>query len=141
MSNWERFIKVPAIMYVGGDRPWELMSDGLYLTSVPEIVDKMGGFVFVPRGYRTDLASVPRLPFAYWRAGGKGSLPAILHDYLYEHGDGISRKAADDVFAEAMKEVEDPSWFTTRWLMYSAVRLGGGRSWRRYRRERELATE
>lgn len=141
MSNWERFIKVPAIMYVGGDRPWELMSDGLYMSSVPEIVDTTGGFVFVPRGYRTDLASVPRLPFAYWRTGGKAVLPAILHDHLYEHGEGISRKAADDVFLEAMKEVGDPAWPTTRWLMYMGVRVGGGGAWRRYRKERELVAE
>jgi hypothetical protein len=143
VQNWPRFLKSPDIQYVGGKRPWVLKTDAIYLSDVPELRECCHGVIQVPAGYRTDLASVPRLPLVYWRAGGKAVLPAVLHDWLYEHSEGISRKAADDVFAEAMLEVGDPAWASTRWMMYRGVRLGGGGTWRRYRKDREpvLAAE
>ena len=112
-------------------RPWQLESGCVYLTAVPGTARKLA----IPAGYATDLASVPRLPGVHWRYGGKAVLPAIVHDYLYEHDPhGWGRKVADQVFLEAMQDENDPPWATSRWAMYMGVRLGGGPAWNRYRR-------
>jgi len=59
-----------------------------------------------------------------------------VHDYLYERGHpDLPRKAADDVFLEAMTDEDDPPWWTTRQIMYRAVRLGGWLGWNRYRKQ------
>ena len=87
------------------------------------------GTVIVPVGFETDLASVPRIPLAYLLTGGKANVPAILHDYLYVYG-GCTRREADDAFMECMQTLGDPKSGFKRWLMYTAVRLFGGGSWR-----------
>ncbi|KRB83505.1 DUF1353 domain-containing protein [Noviherbaspirillum sp. Root189] len=55
-----------------------------------------------PESFRTDLASVPRLPLAYMLFGGVADEAALVHDYLYTTR-LVSRKIADEVFAETMK--------------------------------------
>ena len=129
-----RFLYRPKILYTPAEnrrRPWSLESRCVYLTEVlgePETIE-------VPAGYRTDLASVPRLPGIYWRVGNRAVLPSIVHDYLFEHDPhNWGRKVADRIFLEAMTDEKDPPWPTTRWAMYMGVRLGGWRAWRRYRK-------
>ena len=131
-----RFHKKPKLTYAGGKRPWVLESECIYITEVEQACDVYPmGVIIIPAGYKTDLASVPRIPGIYWRVGGKAVLPSIVHDWLYEHGDpALSRKAADEMFLEAMDDQQDPPWWTTRRIMYRAVRLGGGAAWSRYRR-------
>lgn len=85
------------------------------------------GPLLVPAGFRTDCASVPRVPFAYWLAGDTAHASAVLHDYLYRHHP-CTKRQADDVFAEAMR-AEGVRWWRAQ-LMYHAVRLFGSR--RRY---------
>jgi hypothetical protein len=81
-----------------------------------------GRTITVPAGFRTDLASVPRLPVVYWLCGGRANKPAVVHDYLYTTG-VVPRRTADAVFLEAMGVVGVP--FVYRWLMWAGVRLGG----------------
>lgn len=131
-----RFLLRPKVSYDPARsraRPWRTETECVYLTDVPDVARKL----VVPRGYDTDLASVPRVPGVYWRVGNTAVLAAIVHDYLYEfdpHGWG--RKVADQVFLEAMTAEEDPPAATTRWIMYRAVRMFGGPAWRRYRRSK-----
>ena len=131
-----RFHAKPKLTYAGGRRPWVLESECIYITEVEQARSVYWmGVIVIPKGYRTDLASVPRIPGIYWRVGGKAVLPAIVHDWLYECGHpDLTRKAADDVFLEAMADEADPPWWSTRQIMYRAVRLGGGAAWSRYRR-------
>ena len=42
------------------------------------------GIVAVPAGYYSDLASVPS--FLFWWQFGRWNIPAICHDFMYEHG-------------------------------------------------------
>lgn len=84
--------------------------------------------VVVPTGFMTDLASVPRLPFAYWLAGNTSHAPAVIHDFLYRTR-MVSRAVADAVLAEAMAAVGEPAW--RQGLMWLAVRLFGWLAWRR----------
>jgi hypothetical protein len=131
-----RFAKRPHIEYIGGKRPWQLVTECAYVTEVEQARDVYPmGAIIIPAGYKTDLASVPRIPGIYWRVGNTAVLPAIVHDWLYECGEpGLTRKAADEVFLEAMNDEKDPPWWTTRKLMYRAVRLGGWRGWNKYRK-------
>ena len=83
--------------------------------------------ITVPAGFVTDFASVPRLPFAYLVAGGRGKMASVIHDYFYQTHTCRDRKSADRVFLEAMKE--SGVGIFPRGTMYSAVRLAGFSAW------------
>tara|TARA_B100000035_G_C20958150_1_gene535197 strand:- start:453 stop:926 length:474 start_codon:yes stop_codon:yes gene_type:complete len=94
--------------------------------------------ISVPKGYITDLASVPRFCWAFI-APFDVARAAVVHDILYEkintaykNGKILSeqnrekyRKVADDVFKEGMEsaEPEVPKWKI--WAAYNAVRVFG----------------
>lgn len=101
---------------------WELTAPLLYSGNVlPHVV-------IVPAGFRTDFASVPRVPFAYLLFGNVADEAAVLHDYAYtSEMTGITRKQADALFLEACKAMGTPSWKSRP--MWLAVRLFGGRFW------------
>jgi hypothetical protein len=85
--------------------------------------DLLGGAIItVPIGFRTNFASVPRLPLAYLLFGGVANKAAVVHDYLYSTGK-ISRSKADAVLKEASK-VSGVGWFR-RQAMWLGVRAGG----------------
>lgn len=88
--------------------------------------DKAGIIITVPKGFVTDLASVPRLPFAYLLTGGIGHAAAVVHDALYTTHQ-VTREMADDVFYEALLLLGIPK--PQAWLMWAGVRVGGGGSW------------
>lgn len=82
-------------------------------------------FIEVPKGFKTDFASVPRLPLIYSLFGNRAQKPAVLHDYLYSMGGSENeREIADEVFFAAMVTNENP-WYQ-RYPMYMAVRAFGG---------------
>lgn len=89
--------------------------------------------VEVPRGFKTDFASVPRLPMAYLLTGNTAHRPAVIHDYFYrnhrehEYRNSLTRKIVDEVFYEAMLAEGVDRW--RAWLMWSAVRTFGASSW------------
>ena len=67
--------------------------------------DYLGRQVTVPRGFETDLASVPRIfRFIVPVANARNRKAAIVHDYLCVHGEskGVTQKQADKVFREAL---------------------------------------
>ena len=83
--------------------------------------------ISVPRGFITDLASIPA-PFEPWfDVNGPSRRAAVLHDYLYRRGLG-TRVLADLIFRQAMADC-GVSWWR-RWSMWSAVRIGGWAAWR-----------
>jgi hypothetical protein len=101
----------------GGRAQWLLRSD-LHFASAAL------GPLTVPAGFRTDCASVPRVPFAYWLAGDTAHASAVLHDYLYRDYP-CTKAQADAVFLEAM-HAEGVRWWRAQ-LMYRAVRVFGRR--------------
>jgi hypothetical protein len=86
----------------------------------------MGARIIVPEGRLTDLASVPRIPFAYWLAGDTGRKAAVIHDELYRVR-LCPRAVADAVFREALRAEGLPAWRVA--LMYAGVRVGGWVAW------------
>jgi hypothetical protein len=87
-------------------------------------------YYVIPVGYKTDLASVPRIPFIYARYGGKAREAAVIHDWLYDKCvSGITRKEADWVFHAVMELTNDPCKRSQRYMMWLGVRIGGWRGW------------
>ena len=111
----------------------------------------LGTTVIIPAETVTDLASVPRAPFAFWLAGGRGTRSAVLHDFPYLFGywlraDGgrqyVTKADADAVFLESLRA--DPiggAGSVIARLMHAAVRFGGRGVWRQPARARALNPE
>lgn len=79
----------------------------------------------IPQGFKTDLASIPRLLWPIFAPQYSGFVaPAILHDYLYHCPNHISRQFADEVFYSALI-TQNVSPFTAS-KFYLGVRLFGG---------------
>lgn len=109
------------------------------------------GVVVVPAEFITDLASVPRAPFAFWLTGGRGTRAAVLHDFPYQFGfwlraDGgrlyVPKSLADAVFHESLRAdpISGAGPVAAR-FMYAGVRLGGRGIWREASRTSELNPE
>lgn len=104
----------------GGD--WELISPLTYQHPVL-------GEITVPAGFITDLASIPRICHRIVNPCTTGTRrPAIIHDYLYTGISSLTRKQADRVLYDALREC-GINWALAN-AMYYTVRVGGGRYWR-----------
>jgi hypothetical protein len=103
------------------DGEWILGSALVYQSDVADTV-----FV-VPAGFKTDLASVPRIPIVYDLCGDTSSKAAALHDFLYSTHP-VTREMADAVLREASAVTGVPGW--RRWLMWAGVRVGGASHWK-----------
>ena len=86
------------------------------------------GLVFVPVGFSTDLASIPKIFRGAISVNEEHRKPAIVHDWLYVSRKLFTtRKICDLVFLEAMEISGVPKW--KRNVMYVAVRAGGWIYW------------
>lgn len=113
----------------GGEqwRDWELLQNLVY-----EAGEKGSRrFIIVPKGFRTDGASVPRCLWAIFPSTGRYMRAAVLHDYLYSrlrgglpHPEAASRRDADRELRLAMAACGVDS--VSRFLIWGAVRLFGG---------------
>lgn len=81
--------------------------------------------ITVPKGFETDLASIPKW---YWSIlspnNTKLVAPAILHDYLYSCNYDYSREHVDEIFYYALINNGVPT--RTALTMYWTVRTFGG---------------
>lgn len=102
------------------DGKWILTAPLIYQSDVARCT-----FV-VPKGFQTDLASVPRLPIVFLLTGDTASQAAAVHDWLYSSHQ-VTRELADAVLREASEVTGVPGW--RRWLMWAGVRLGGASHW------------
>ena len=89
--------------------------------------DLIGSTITVPSGFKTDFASVPRVPLAYLVGGGIGDDAAVIHDYLYQTHQTIHRKTVDQVFYEALLVLGISQWRAR--TMYQSVRWFGQHAW------------
>lgn len=103
-----------------GRGTWRLMGALIYETEL------MPSWIIVPEDFVTDLASVPRLPVAFFLAGGLAHAAAVVHDWLYTTHQ-VDRATADAVFKEAAQACGVSAW--RAYLMWLGVRAGGASSW------------
>lgn len=85
----------------------------------------------VPKGYVTDLLSIPK---SLWKIFPPFEFPAlfgsIVHDILYA-GEIVPRKVADKIFLQAMLDAGETPWKSK--AMYYAVRVFGGFTYEKHK--------
>jgi len=89
-------------------------------------IGQKGPTVEVPKGFVTDLASIPRVFWSALPTDGIYTFPAIVHDYMYWN-QIHSREIADSIFRQGMADMKVPNAVAT--TIYTAVRLGGASAW------------
>ena len=93
-----------------------------YVLAAPLVYLRPNGQkITVPAGFKTDLASIPRL---FWRIlprdGGKYRAAAVVHDYMVGR---VPWSHAATIFSEALRDNGTGDF--RRRLMVAAVRLRG----------------
>ena len=101
-----------------GRRNWVVAQDLVYVASLPHYELH----VSVPVGFKTDLASIPRLFWWIVPPDGSYTPAAVVHDYLYRRPI-TDRATADRIFLEAMKHCG--TWTVVRMGIYATVRAFG----------------
>lgn len=124
----------PAIKFIGHN--WVLTEDCVYTTN--------DGFTITAKsGFKTDLASIPRIFWALIASFELSVTAPILHDLIYrsagevEPPDGevapagkiFTREEADDIFLELMTRAKISYW--KRNVAYLAVRHFAEHAWRK----------
>ena len=133
----KQFITPLEVEFLDGDR-WKLISPLIYVLENEETI-------YIPAGFYTDFASVPRGLWNILPPIGRYGRAAVLHDYLYQRRliwtvEGparfCTRGEADSIFRQVMGD--EGINVMTRWMMYSALRTAGWAAWRGARkRERK----
>ena len=97
-----------------------------------DVGKKGGSTIYVPAGFVSDGATIPR--FAWPIIGspltGKYRAAAILHDYLY-YTAKYPRKRCDEIFLEAMTVLKVNK--VKRTIIFWAVRFFGDIAWDKHR--------
>ena len=104
------------------DGRWEVSVGFTYYVGKENSKDR----IFVPTGFKTDFASVPRLFWNILPPDGQYTQASVLHDFLYSKKNR-KRKECDLIFLEAMK-ILGVSWWKRK-VMYRSVRLSGFIPW------------
>lgn len=115
--------------------PLELLADPEpdYWVLGPPLIwsDPVYGRLEAPTGFRTDLASIPRIARSLpaFDPNGASRRPAVMHDYLYSSQAGyrLGREFADSFLRAALLSEGAGSW--TARAFYWAVRAGGASHW------------
>ena len=84
----------------------------------------------VVKGFKTDLASIPRIVRSLVPKGRNETRAAVVHDWIYRGRceQRFTRAEADRLFLDIMEE--DGVGWLRRWAIYSGVRAGGWASWK-----------
>ncbi len=85
--------------------------------------DLLGCIVTVPRGFISDLASIPRLPIIYLLLNGIADQAGVIHDWLYSTG-LVPRDKADAVLREACLVLGVSAWKAA--IIHAGVSWFGG---------------
>ena len=112
-----------------------------------------GPTLILPAGFRSDLASTPRLSWLLgFRPDGMMTVPGLFHDFYYRHGhvlvasdagfwaesmgDG-SRAWGDALLLDLIRDITGLR--LPAWAAWAALRLFGGIAWRANARHRRAA--
>jgi hypothetical protein len=98
-----------------GDQRWMVLDDLLFFSV------KYAGVFVVPRGFQTDLASIPQAAQAVVSKVGKWDRAAVLHDAAYSN----ALMTQDEQRIRAVKEVAD-------YLFWESMRADGVGRWQAF---------
>ncbi len=91
------------------DRVWWLNDDAWW-----EPAGQPAARVTAPRGFVTDLASIPRLFWSVLAPDDQYAYAAVIHDWLYwsgqHRGQALLRRDADAIMVAAMRELQVSEW-------------------------------
>ena len=134
-ANLRRTLELPEPAVTYNNAEWVLLDDCRYVA--------LDGFIVtVKRGFKTDLASIPRLLWGFIASFELSLVAPIVHDLIYGSAGTVAlpdgevmpadkrfdRKEADDLFLELMTRSKVAYW--KRNVAFLAVRAFGGSSWR-----------
>ncbi len=103
-------------------RSWQLQKSFTYHIGTKFSRD----YTRVPKGFKTDFASVPWVLWSWLPSWGKYGKGAVIHDYIYQTH-CRTRKEADAIFYEAMLVGGTKVWKAK--LMFWGVRIFGFLAW------------
>lgn len=104
---------------------WRTLTPLIYLSAAK-------AYFVVPKGFETDLASIPRGLWNILPKTGLWDKAGCLHDWIYRHPGKLSRQQCDDLLREACRACGVGVIY--RNLIYLGVRLGGWDPWNIYRK-------
>ena len=111
-----------------GAQLWETNTEFDYYVGYENSNDK----ITIPKGFRTDLASVPWPASMLIPMSGLYNQAAVLHDWLY-FTQTRTRLASDRIFLEAMKVLKVNVF--KRLIMFRAVRIASFIPWNKRARQ------
>lgn len=113
--------KVPMPLFNrDGRRLYLVLSDLNYQSDIAKQI------ITAPKGFISDLGSVPRIPLVFDALGEIAIEPYLIHDVLYNKKT-LSRALADNILLEALKLVGIS--YLKRMAIYQGVHLFGGSHW------------
>lgn len=106
-----------------------------YLGEDMEIVLSDGRTILIPKGFETDLSSIPQIFWGVFKPFDKGLLGDLIHDYLWE--DKMSETLYFDSAYTAQKFADEerlkwrnklaPELKIKNWLTHKVLRIFGAR--------------
>lgn len=123
MHGYNEFFPSPLDTRLEADgRTWTLLEDFHYN-------DPIHGWIIVPKGTRTDLASIPRLLWALLPPFGKYAFGAVVHDFVYGQRmygvDVRGWRRSDRILWRAMKLAPHRVSAAVRVTIYLGLLCGG----------------
>jgi hypothetical protein len=119
---------------VNGRPEWELVDEVRFFDAT------LGCFLIAPKGYKFDLASIPRPLWGVIAPFELSTLAPLFHDLIYEFKGNLpqtnvipfpfhrlTQKDADDLFFRLMEQEGVSGW--KRYTAYIAVRAAGWTYW------------
>mgnify|MGYP003650434806 FL=1 len=106
--------------------------DGRRMLNRPLILWVDGVRYVVPKGFVTDLSTIPPI-FRFLVRFNKVDVAGTLHDRLYQTGE-VSRIKADAIWRQVAQSGEASANPFQSWTGWLGIRLGGWKAWRKYRR-------
>ncbi len=91
--------------------------------------------IVVPKGFITDLGSIPIMLQPIFPKDGKAMFGYILHDYLYQMG-LFTRDESDDILEDAMHSL-GVSYFRGKSVRIG-LKIGGQKAWNEHREIEKL---
>ena len=89
---------------------------------------RKSGTIVVPKGFITDLTSIPRPLWNILPPWDDYGPAAIIHDWIYwKQPPKWTRARADKLMLEAMGKLGVGWW--KRWTIYAGIRVGGWVAW------------
>lgn len=121
----DQFQGEPELVPEASGRTWTLNEDFWYITD-------SGLRIEVPKGFKTDFASIPRILWRLFPPFGTYLRASIIHDFLYAEnraGRGrFSRELVDNIFYEASLDGGTSSFVGH--ILWMGVRAGGWAAWK-----------